>query len=59
MSLHTRLNSLRQRHESLETRIAAEDQRPRPDFQALDQLKRQKLRLKDEIERVRLSIPPT
>jgi hypothetical protein len=56
MSLQTRLSSLQQRHAVLETRIAAEDQRPRPNAQALDQLKREKLRLKDEMERVRQSL---
>lgn len=56
MSLHTRLTSLQQRHAALETRIADEDHRPRPDPRALDTLKREKLRLKDEMERVRQSL---
>jgi hypothetical protein len=56
MSLNARLTSLQNRHAMLETRIADEDQRPRPDPRALDQLKREKLRLKDEMERVRETI---
>ena len=53
MSLNARLASLQTRHAALELRIHDEDHRPQPDPQALDQLKREKLRLKDEIERMR------
>jgi hypothetical protein len=53
MSLNARLTSLQNRHANLEMRIADEDHRPRPDARALDQLKREKLRLKDEMERMR------
>ena len=53
MSLHARLSSLQQRHASLELRIADEDGRPAPNAQALDQLKRAKLKLKEEMERVK------
>jgi hypothetical protein len=56
MSLNARLSTLKQRHAALETRIADEDHRPRPNADALDTLKREKLRLKDEIERVQVSI---
>lgn len=53
MSLHSRIESLKERHATLETRIAAEDQRPRPDSDALARLKVEKLRLKEEMERLR------
>jgi len=53
MSLHTRLDALKERHASLETRIFDEDHRPQPDTTALTRLKLEKLRLKEEIERVR------
>lgn len=53
MSLQSRVESLKARHASLETRIAAEDQRPRPDADALNRLKLEKLRLKEEMERIR------
>ena len=53
MSLQSHLEALRERHAFLETRIADEDQRPRPDAEALTRLKLEKLRLKDEIERLR------
>ena len=53
MSLQSRIESLKERHATLETRIAAEDQRPRPDGDALARLKVEKLRLKEEMERLR------
>ena len=53
MSLNTRLETLKERHASLEDRIFEEDNRPRPDTEALMRLKLEKLRLKDEMERLR------
>lgn len=53
MNLPERLNTLKQRHQSLEGRIAEETRRPRPDDDALSRLKMEKLRLKEEIERLR------
>ncbi len=47
-----RLRSLKERHAHLETRIAEEDGRPRPDTAALAKLKVQKLRLKEEMEKL-------
>jgi hypothetical protein len=48
-----RLRSLEDRHATIERRIAAEDGRPRPDDAEIARLKREKLRLKDELERLR------
>ena len=53
MSLNTRLDALKERHASLETRIFDEDHRPQPDTEALVRLKVEKLRLKEEMERLR------
>jgi len=53
MTLQTRLESLKERHAALETRIAEEDQRPRPDSEVLTRLKIEKLHVKEEIERLR------
>ena len=53
MSLNTRLDALKDRHASLETQIFEEDQRPRPDSDSLMRLKVEKLRLKEEMERLR------
>ena len=52
MSLQSRIDSLKDRHTTLEALIADEDHRPRPDAEALARLKHQKLRLKDEMERL-------
>lgn len=56
MSLESRLESLKSRHASLERSIAEEDLRPQPDAEALARLKREKLRLKEEMERTRGSL---
>ncbi len=53
MSLQARIDSLKGRHETLDLRIVAEDQRPRPDAQELSRLKLEKLRIKEEMERLR------
>ena len=53
MNLQSHIEALKGRHASLETRIADEDQRPRPDSEALSRLKLEKLRLKEEMERLR------
>ncbi len=54
MSLQSRIESLKGRHATLEIRIADEDHRPRPDGDALQRLKVEKLRLKEELERLAL-----
>ena len=53
MNLQARLDALKERHAALETRIIDEDQRPRPDSEALTRLKVEKLRVKEEMERLR------
>jgi hypothetical protein len=53
MTLRSHIEALKERHASLETRIADEDNRPRPDSEALARLKLEKLRLKEEMERLR------
>jgi hypothetical protein len=53
MTLQTRLESLKERHATLDARIIEEDQRPRPDTETLMRLKVEKLHLKEEIERLR------
>lgn len=53
MHLGQRLQSLSTRHAALEARIADEGARPRPDDVQLARLKREKLRLKEEMERLR------
>jgi hypothetical protein len=53
MTLQAHLDALRERHAALESRIADEDQRPRPDSETLTRLKVEKLRVKEEMERLR------
>lgn len=48
-----RLRSLEERHANLERQITQEDARPRPDELEITRLKREKLRVKEEIERLR------
>lgn len=49
MATLDRIEALRRQHASLETQIDEEAHRPHPDDGLLQDLKRQKLRLKDEI----------
>ena len=53
MTLQSRIESLKSRHAELESRIFDEDQRPRPDADVMLRLKLEKLRLKEEMERLR------
>ncbi len=53
MSLDSHIDQLRERHAALEARIQDEDQRPRPDPDALTRLKIEKLHLKEQMERLR------
>ncbi|WP_149541268.1 DUF465 domain-containing protein [Siccirubricoccus phaeus] len=48
-----RLRALEERHAALERQISEEDARPRPDEAALTRLKLEKLKLKEEMERLR------
>ena len=59
MSLQSRFESLQTRHASVDARIGEEGHRPLPDTEALARLKREKLRLKEEMERLRDHQPPT
>ncbi|MGH7091228.1 MAG: YdcH family protein, partial [Stellaceae bacterium] len=49
MSLQDRIETLRSRHRNLEELIDQEISRPLPDASMINDLKRQKLRIKDEI----------
>jgi hypothetical protein len=48
-----RLRALEERHAALERRILEEDGRPARDSEAVTRLKREKLRLKEEMDRLR------
>jgi hypothetical protein len=49
MSLQDHIATLRARHAALESALAKEERRPSPDEVVIARLKREKLRLKDEI----------
>jgi hypothetical protein len=53
MSLSTHFAMLQDKHHKLETMVAEESHRPEPDFGLLQTLKKQKLILKEELERLR------
>jgi hypothetical protein len=53
MPTEARLSTLETRHAALERRITDEGQRPAPDTSELHRLKLEKLRLKEEMERLR------
>lgn len=52
MSLQSHVSELSKRHRSLEKQIEAEKAHPAQDNLKLNELKRRKLQLKDEIERL-------
>ena len=52
MNLQSHLDALKGRHASLESKIAAEGRRPSPDSSQLSRMKVEKLRLKEEMERL-------
>ncbi|MEM8872189.1 MAG: DUF465 domain-containing protein [Pseudomonadota bacterium] len=52
MSLASHLSELRKKHEVLSDKIESEQRAPGTDGLQLTELKRQKLHLKDEIERI-------
>ncbi len=55
MSLKNRIEELTRRHASLEDKISQEQKRPAYDVTEIKDLKRQKLKLKEEIGMLRAS----
>lgn len=56
MSTQSRLESLRRRHSALDKKISDEGHRPMPDQRILVTLKLQKLRVKEEMDRIRTTV---
>lgn len=52
MSLTTHISMLEGKHVKLERALEAEVHRPLPDFSAVQMLKKQKLMIKEELERL-------
>jgi len=56
--MHNRLKSLRRQHSTLDGLIQREELHPYPDTQHIRSLKKFKLRLRDEIERIETGLNP-
>ena len=56
MAIEARLEGLANRHRELERQIMAELAHPSSDDLRIASLKREKLRIKDQMERVRMSL---
>ena len=52
MSVSSHLDQLRQKHESLKVRIREEERRPAVNHLEITAMKREKLHIKEEIERL-------
>lgn len=52
MAFEDRIESLRSKHQALEAELKMETQRPLPDPSIINKLKKEKLRLKDEMSRL-------
>ncbi len=52
MRQDARSDSLKAKHAEIETILTEEERRPFPDFAMVQELKKRKLRVKDELERV-------
>lgn len=52
MSVSTHLDTLREKHEHLKTRIKEEERRPGVDHVHISALKREKLHVKEEIQKL-------
>ncbi len=50
-----RNDALRARHQEIESILIEEERRPFPDFQRVHELKRKKLKIKDELQRIAVS----
>ena len=52
MSIDRKVVTLQKKHASLEQNLLSESNRPLPDVSAISSIKREKLNVKDEIERL-------
>ena len=52
MSSDDRVEALKAKHAALEAALGEENRRPHPDSNAISELKRQKLKIKDELHRI-------
>lgn len=57
MTVLAHIHALHEKHAQLETSIFDEQSRPMPDFAAISELKKRKLRIKEEIESLEATHP--
>ena len=57
MSLEEHVEALRSKHQALDSQLHSESKRPFPDSATIIRLKREKLRIKDEIVRLNHHYP--
>jgi hypothetical protein len=55
MGQDARHEALKAKHAEIETILFEEERRPLPDFQLVHELKRKKLKIKDELQRIAVS----
>ncbi|WP_372005682.1 YdcH family protein [Tistrella mobilis] len=55
MSVQARVEALKQKHAALDEALHSEYIRPKPDDQAIAELKRSKLKVKEEISRLEIN----
>ena len=55
MGQDARHDALRTKHAEIEIILIEEERRPFPDFQLVHELKRKKLKIKDELQRIAVS----
>mgnify|MGYP000971961547 CR=1 FL=1 len=55
MGQEVRFDALKAKHAEIENILFEEERRPLPDTQFVHELKRKKLKIKDELERISLS----
>ena len=59
MTVAEHVDALRAKHATLKQAVEQENQRPHPDDIHIAELKREKLRIKDEIARLEAELPAT
>ena len=55
MDLHARQEALKSKHAEIEFTLIEEERRPWPNFDLVQELKRKKLKIKDELQRTVVS----
>lgn len=57
MNITAHIHTLEEKHTWLKEEVKAESSRPLPDFTRITELKKQKLHIKEEIQKLYMSLP--